>query len=95
MKVPRAARIENGTPLCQCTIVESCQPPANQSAGPLVFSHFRPCPNGSSQIVLALNTCVTWNSVRVRSISWRALSMNGSKRACAVPGEFESALLQV
>ena len=29
LKVPRAARIENGTPLCQWTMLESCQPPAS------------------------------------------------------------------
>ena len=38
-------------------------------------------------MALALSTCVTWNSLRIRSMPGRALSRNGSKRACAVPVE--------
>jgi hypothetical protein len=36
-----------------------------------------------------------WNSERVRSMPGRALSMNGSKRACVVPVLSDSDLLKV
>src|SRR5918999_90659 len=48
----------NGDPLRRLRTLFNCQPPTMADHRPPLFSQRRPVPNGSSQMLRALNTCV-------------------------------------